>query len=249
MLISQISRITLRYKFLLTVIAVILFLTPAVLHANNAESSENVQYDRADADTIKTLTNQILSTKDLAPRKTFGQWLMEKFTQWKGPNLNLHHGWIGIIFWIIIIWCVLTLIAILVHFIWTISKLIGSKVNLNANSLGISNGTIKISSYTQLYQMAQDFASNGMFREAIGTMTAALLRWLDSMEIVSFHESKTNGDYIREYSADSLGKNEFRKFINISDQTLYGNNPCNSQIYDNMNSLMEHIRDSVTKEE
>ncbi len=249
MLASHICQTAPRYRFLLSAATVIIFLIPALLHSNEAGSSETVQYDRADAGTIKALTDQILSTKDYFPQKTFGQWLMEKISSWRISRLNLSHGWVAVVCWILLIWCILTLVAILIHFIWTIFKLIRPNIYIPVIESSVSDGAIKITSFAQLHRMAQELAAKGAFREAISTMTAALLHWLDSMNIVSFHESKTNGEYIREYPTDYSGLNEFRRFILMSEQTLYGSFSGDRQIYHNMNSLMECIRNCVTNKE
>jgi hypothetical protein len=67
------------------------------------------------------------------------------------------------------------------------------------------------------------------------------------MSIVRFHESKTNGDYIREYPSGYAGRDEFRKFVLMFEQTIYGGLRSSGQIYRQMNSLMEHIHNCVTQ--
>ncbi|MBN1972253.1 MAG: hypothetical protein JW787_01340 [Sedimentisphaerales bacterium] len=239
---------TLKCRFLLSAAIVIIFLSPAIFFANESADTDSVQYNRADADTIKILTRQILSIKDFAPRKTFQQWLIEKLTKWDLPKLEFSHGWVAVVCWIILIWCILTLIAIFIHFIYTITLLIRPAAVSSDAGRNISSKSVKITSFTELYKMAQEFAGNGAFREAVSTISAALLYWLDSVNIVSFHESKTNGDYIREYPSDYTGRDAFRKFICISEQNIYGSLRSDNQTYNQMNSLMEHIQNCVARQ-
>lgn len=247
MLVSRSIDTTLIYRFLLLLITGILFSPSEVLQAYEVKQQRTSQLNRADAETIKLLTHQILSEKDFAPRKTFWQWLEEKLFKLKGPKFNLGQGWTTIICWIIIIWCILTLIAILIHFIWTICVLI--RTNVNSSDIKSTKGSqsVKVTSFEELYKMTQELAKNGAFHEAISMMTIALLRWLDSINIVSFHESKTNGDYFREYPSDYAGRDEFRQFVLLSEKTIYGGLHSNGQIYRQMNSLMEQIRGRGTQ--
>ena len=245
MLVSRSNDTTLIYRFLLLLITGILFSPSTVLHADEVKHERTSQINRADADTIKLLTHQILSEKDFTPRKTFWQWLEEKLFKLRRPKLNLGQGWTNIICWIIIIWCILTLIAILIHFIWTICVLIRTNVNSSAVKRTKGSQSVKVTSFEELYKMTQELARKGEFREAIGMMTIALLRWLESIDIVRFHESKTNGDYFREYPSDYAGRDEFRRFVLLFEQTIYGGIQSNGQIYRQMNSLMEDVRGRV----
>ena len=95
--------------------------------------------------------------------------------------------------------------------------------------------------------MAQELAANNSFHEAISMMMAALLRLLDSMKIIRFHDSKTNGDYIKECPSDYSCRDEFRRFVLIFEQTIYGGFHSSLSTYQQLNSLMEHIRNSVKK--
>ncbi|MCK4822206.1 hypothetical protein KA005_40965, partial [bacterium] len=129
MLVNRSNETALNCRFLLLIITGILFSSPAVFHADEVARHRTLQFNRADVETIKIHTHQILSEQDFAPKKMFRQWLGEKLFKWKGPKFDLGRGWTTIICWIIIIWCILTLIAILIHFILTIRLLIRSNVN------------------------------------------------------------------------------------------------------------------------
>lgn len=209
--------------------------------ADEIIQSETWQFERADVDTIRMHTRQILSEPNLAPRETFWQWLKEKFSKWEKPDLHMGSGWATLIWSVLVIWAVLTLVAILIHAIWTIRVLIWPGA-LRRNATGAqSSGTVKVTSFEELSGMARALAEKGAFFEAISVMMVAMLRLLDSIGIVHFHESKTNGDYVREYPSDLTSWNEFKTFVLIFEQTVYGRFHCDRQTYGQMNSLMEQI--------
>lgn len=234
-------------RLLLLIITGIISFSPRLSRADEIAIEGISQFDRADVETIKMHTGQILSEPALASRKTFWQWLGDKFSRWKRPNLDLGSGWATFIRSVILIWCVLALLAILAHLIWTIRLLVWPNRHRQNAITGSSSIAVKITSFEELYKMAQELAEKGAFAEAISLLILALLRLLDSVGTIRFHESKTNGDYVREYPSDHVGRNEFRRFVLIFEQTIYGSFRGDRQTYSQMNSLMEHIHNCVTQ--
>jgi hypothetical protein len=241
MLLNHSNKTSLALRILILTAAGIVFLTPAFSNADEASVQKDSQFDRADPETIKMHTRQILSDQNFAPNKTFMQWLGEKFFRWKGPKFNLGQRWGKFILWFITSWCLLSLLAILIHFIYTLSLLIRSNAKFSIATRSLSSKKFKVTSFEELYKKAQELAGNNSFREAISLMMAALLRLMDYMKIISFHDSKTNGDYIRECSLDYVCRDEFKKFVLIFEQTIYGGSQSSRRIYQQMDSLMEDI--------
>lgn len=249
MLVSFSNKTALALRFLLFIIIGILFSLSVLLYADEDTSSITSQFDRVDVETIKMHTHQILSEPTFLPRKTFWQWLSEKFSKWKGPKFDLGPGWKTFILSVLTIWCVLTLIAILIHFIWSIGLLIRSDTNSLRAKRASSSGSVKLTSFEELYKITQELAQKKAFREAISIMIVALLRWLDFRGIVHFHESKTNGDYVREYPSGYAGHDEFKTFVVMFEQTIYGGPYSNEKTYWKMNSLMKHIHNCVVQKQ
>ena len=229
---------------LLAIAGITAFVAPAC-RAEESAVPEAWQFERADANAIRLYTRQILSEPNLAPRKTFWQWLKEKFSKWEKPDLQVGSGWGKLLWSVLVIWAVLTLVAILVHAIWTVRVLIWPSA-LRRNATGApSSETVPIISFEELYKTAQALAEKEAFYEAISMMMVAMLRLLDSIGIVHFHESKTNGDYVREYPSGLTYRNEFKKFVLIFEQTVYGRFHCDRRTYGQLNSLMEQIHTGV----
>jgi len=234
-------------RLLLLIIAGIISFSPHFSRADEVAHAETFQFDRADIDTIKMHTRQILSEPDLAARKTFWQWLWGKFSKWEKPDIPWAPGFAKIVLWILLIWCVLTLVAILAHLIWTVALFVRPNSHRQQVTAGSDSGRVKSMSFEELYERARALAENGAFVEAMSFMILALLRLLDSVGTLRFHESKTNGDYIREYPSDHVGRSEFRQFVLVFEQTIYGRLQGDRQSYSKMNSLMERIRGCVSQ--
>jgi hypothetical protein len=245
MLIDHINKTSLALRILILAGVGIAFLSPAVSNADETSVQKVSQFYRADPETIKMHTRQILSDQNFVPNKTFMQWLGEKFFRWKGPKLHLGQRWGKFILWFITFWCLLSLLAILIHFIYTLSLLIRTNSRFSIDMRSSGSKKVKITSFEELYKKAQELAGNNSFREAISMMMAALLRLMDSRKIISFHDSKTNGDYIRECPYDYICRDEFRKFVLIFEQTIYGGSQSSHKIYQRMDSLMGDILNCV----
>ncbi|UCE47661.1 MAG: DUF4129 domain-containing protein, partial [Phycisphaerales bacterium] len=151
------------------------------------------------------------------------------------------------VLWILLIWCVLTLVAILAHLIWTVALFVRPSTHRQKVTGGSGPERVRSMSFEELYERARELAEKRAFAEAVSFMILALLRLLDSVGIIRFHESKTNGDYVREYPSNHVGRSEFGQFVLVFEQTIYGRLQGDRQAYSKMNSLMEQIRSCVSK--
>lgn len=236
-----------KYSFAVLLITGIAFSSMVLANEVEIQVDKAAQFERVDAETIKMHTRQILSDTRFSPRKTFWQWLLEKLSKWEGPRLGLGRGWAKFILWFCIFWCVLTLVAILIHLVWTILILMSSRVSSSRVRRLVGRESLGAKSFEELCKIAQELAGKRAFREAIGTLMLALLRWLDSGSLIRFHESKTNGDYIREYATAHPSSKDFKKFVIAFEQTIYGGLQVDGQAYRQMNILLEQIRNHVTQ--
>lgn len=235
------------YGFLLLITAGIVSSWSPGGHADEFAAERATRFDRVDAETIKMHTRQILSEPALASRTTPWQWFRERLGRWRGPHLELGSGWATFAWYVILIWCILTLLAIFVHLIWTIRLVIWPNARGQNATAGPGSEPVETISFEELCKIARELAEKGAFCEAISTMILGLLCWLDSTGTIRFHRSKTNGDYVREYPSDLAGWNEFRQFVLTFEQRIYGSAPCDHQTFWQMNALMECIREGITK--
>ena len=231
-----------------------LFLTCLIVLAGSAKISaaqdktEIVRrsYEKPEAKTVKNLTRDILSQQRFSPKKTFWQWLSEKLSNIKGPDWNIPLGLKTFIIYVGLTWCVLTLIAILIHLIWTLFVLLHPSSVFTRSKIQHQQQSMLQKSYEELLAASGEMAHKGAFREAIEYLMVALLRWLEDKRILRLHESKTNGDYLREYPCAGTGQEDFRNFVMDFDYAIYGSSPAPEKTYDRMNKLMENICSSVS---
>lgn len=205
-------------------------------------------FERAQAQVIKDQTQQILSRSEYRPRRTALEWLGDMFDSWT-PKLRIRSGWGYMLLWFVLGWCVLALVAILGHFLWTAALFLGAKQKTGLASRQASFAESHFDkSYEVLLEMAAQSAQKHQYREAIGFQTLAAIKWLDSLRIISFHESKTNGDYLREYRSEAPGETDFRDMLRLSELALYAGALCNSQTYQSMKQLMERMPTHADKD-
>ena len=187
---------------------------------------------------------EIVSDPRYAPRKTFWQWLTEKLAKWGGPRLP--RGVKDFLVWSVATWCILTLLAILAHFVWTIWLLMrpqrGSATDLPGDSEDYESA-----SFEQLWERSAELARAGAFRAAIGVLLVAVLRRLDALKILRFHKSKTNGEYVREYPGQLAGRREFVQFVVAFERNVYGGFEIAKPTYDTMSTLARQVLSDVSQ--
>lgn len=203
-------------------------------------------YARPEADAVRAELRDILSDPKFAPRKTISEWLTDKLLNWRPPDLNAPAWLVKTLVWTILIWCVLALLAILVHLLWTLSCLLG---------VGVPSGTaeprrtradrLRHQPLEQVLATMQTLAEQGRFRESLGVMMLAVLRILDRSGAVRFHESKTNGEYVLEYSMQRPERQEFKQFVSSFESTVYGGRECGPEHYRGMYDLFQRIQAHV----
>ena len=214
--------------------------TPASLPSAN--------YPRTDVDTIRTCTQEIVAHPRFAPRMTVRQWLIEKLGRWDAPDMDLPEGVGTFLSTVITIWCLLTLVAILAHFVWTIWLFARPARTRTGDGLGGGSEAQEITSPDELWLYSQRLAQTGAYRGAVGVLLVALLRRLEAMKVLSFHKSKTNGEYVREFPAQRAGRQEFAQFVMTFERSIYGGLDIRGQTYDAMNSLARRVIDDVSKD-
>lgn len=215
--------------------------------ASNGSPSEAGGFQRPHPDAIRAELHQILADPQYAPSKTVWQWVWDKLAGWRWPDVHWGGAWAKPLATLLLIWCLLALAAVLAHLLWTVAVLIGQ----------ISPGSVVGShrrhrraagaSYEQLCVEMRRLAETGAYREAISVMMIALLRWLDAIHVLHYHESKTNGDYVSEFAPASPGRDEFRQFVVSFDESVYGRAPCGPQVYEQLDSVFQRIRNHVNE--
>jgi len=233
----------------LLVLAATAVLAGAVLWTRAAGASETAaRYERPEPDVIRSETRRILSDPSFAPRRSLWEWLLEKLSGLRPPRGS------GVLFrillWVLFIWCVLTLAAILAHLIWTLVVMLRGPREGSVRGAGRPHFRIEHTlSYEELCKRMLGLAEEGRFAEAVGVMMIAAVRWLELKAIVHFHQSKTNGDYVGEYPGARPSSGAFSRFVGAFDNMVYGGEACGEEGYVRMNGLFDRIRENVAQEQ
>ncbi|MEN6424157.1 MAG: DUF4129 domain-containing protein [Phycisphaerales bacterium] len=227
------------------VLAVLALGQPGVADGKDAETPK---YERPDTQTIKNHTREILADPQFSPQKTFRQWLTEKLSRWNRRDLDLPDGVGRFVLWAVISWCILALLAILIHLGWTIWMAVRRPKRPGVVAGPGASHLYEQLSFEQLWQKSQELARQGAFREAAGVLLIALLRRLEALHVLRFHTSKTNGEYLREYPGEQAGRPQFVQFIGMFERSIYGGIEVPRQAYETMDSLAQRIVSDVAQQ-
>jgi hypothetical protein len=201
-------------------------------------------FERPDPGTIREEAREILSQRRFSPRvsllQRFMEWLREKLSWLKLPASG-DASLAAVIFWVLVgVGAVVLVILVAFGVRWLVLYLRGER------GKGFHAGPVRFEravdrSFASLCRRMRELAGRGRYRDAVGVMMAALLRRLDEAELVAFHDSKTNGDYVVEFPAHRPGHSEFHRFALAFDGTIYGGSSCDEGTYHQMNDLFERV--------
>ena len=187
-----------------------------------AQTTANTSaYERPETAQIRRHMRDILADKHYTPKKNFIQHLEDFFFRWEGKSLNIRSSVGRFLLWVFVIWSVLTLIAILIHFIWTIMVMARS----GGAGYGVSKSAVPQvheKSPGELFALAQHMVKTGNYHEAIQLLMLATLKRLDARGVLRFHASKTNGDYLRDFPRESEQYGDFKTCVDIFERSIYG---------------------------
>lgn len=239
---------------LITLAGVICPPATAAGRAAGARPASPRQYERADAQTIRSEAREILKHSRFKQTETlwqrFKRWLWEKLGNWRLPGSPLGRGVVAVLFWGLVGLCILAIAAVLALLIWTIIFTARDRQGGRRGRKGAVPQFSRedLASYEELRARMAQLAGQGAFREAIGLMIRALLRYLERAGTVRFDQSKTNGDYVREYSPARPGRDEFRRFVLAFDNTIYGRAASGPDDYRQMLTMFERVCGHVRSE-
>ena len=229
----------------LAVVALVLVLAVWLAHAAGAAEppAGDASYGGPSADAVRVEVQAILADPRFAPQVSFWQWLAEKLSQTDLPDLSVPPGVSRFLVWVFLIWCVLTLVAILVHMAWSLTRFLPARRRRQPPPRYERRRPL---TYEELRERMAALAEAREFRSAIRAMMTALVQWLDDVGVVRGDPSKTNGDYVREYPAGRPGREMFRQFALAFDVLIYGSPGCDGSDYRRMCTALEQIHEHVS---
>lgn len=206
-------------------------------------------YERPAAGEILSTADEVLADPRYQPHKTLGQWFMEQVRGWDMPNLDLSVGWVRLLLWIVTIWGVITIVAILVHVGWTLFTMLRPVRRGGAHvprQPGL-HAHLRLP-YGRLMAMAREAADSGEYRKALHWTMLALLRYLADRSLIALHASKTNGDYVREFARATDAGQLMAQFARDFDRFTYGKVPLARSDFTRMQDTLKRIQaDAVSQ--
>lgn len=133
------------------------------------------------------------------------------------------------IFWLVVAWMVITLVAILAHLVYTLYLVLGGSSRRAAARAGRSRHEgelfgIRELEFESVYARARALLAESNWTEAIKYFYVSAILWLDRQGRIAFRHSKTNYDYLRELRATEQ-QAPFRQLTEQFEATVYGANP------------------------
>jgi len=150
-------------------------------------------------------------------------WLSD-LTQRIGDVLKGLPEWL---FWVVVVWMILTLAAILGHLIYTLVMLLrgtSSPPRSNPQSGRISGELLGIKDldFDTVLAEARRLLAAADWPAATRFFYVAAILWLDRQGWIAFKKSKTNRDYIDELASRARIQNSFRRLTAYFEPIVYG---------------------------
>lgn len=208
-----------------------------------AEDEPETSYERPDPEVVRSQVDDILSRPEYSSGRSFATWLREKLSDWSADEFDLPEWVVTLLFWTLIAWCVITLLAILGHLAWTLTVMLAGSAPVpwfrRGDETTETEGQPRTHEY--FHRRRANMAENGEFRRALAFTVLSLLLRLDRAGLLSYHDSKTNGDYVGELPEDFPLCSETRDLLLAADRSLYGPAACDRHTYDRLDSSYMRI--------
>jgi hypothetical protein len=168
-----------------------------------------------DDDRIRATLEEISRREEFNPQGWSSPdftWL-QKFFEWLGTLLDAA----PVLFWILLITCIILLVAILAHIIWTVRKVFGGGKGKD----GLSRAERRRLSAAYL-QAANEAADTRAFTEAVRNLFLALVYRFDESGKLHFEPARTNREYLRHFVKQPQLQEPLQVFVDTLDEHWYG---------------------------
>ncbi|PKM79804.1 MAG: hypothetical protein CVU89_16425 [Firmicutes bacterium HGW-Firmicutes-14] len=109
--------------------------------------------------------------------------------------------------------------------------------NPDKSAPGENSGVTAGADDTRLREMAVRFAEAGDYRNAVRHLYLSLLLFMDKRSLISFRQSKTNGEYLRELRTVSGDTDGFAVMSNFFERKWYGMEQCGIDDYQEFTTM------------
>lgn len=223
----------------------------SIAAAQSVSAPTGDAYDRPDAQTIRQTAQEILAGAEFQEDKSALSFrrLLEKIAEAIGailPTLRAVGPIVGAFFVVVLIAGLLLMLALLGLLIFRLFATWRRGVNVSPQEAAPHFRSLRTRSYEQLCQMMRELTAQGKVRQAVGVLMAALLCWLDARKIVQWDDSKTHGDYVREFALPGA-RPDFRRFVGAVESRVYAGLACSRDDVETLWKAMETLQRHVSQ--
>jgi hypothetical protein len=182
------------------------------------------------ADAVRGKTAEVFDRPEFRPDKPGpGNWLLRQlrdFFLWLG---SLHEG-SPLLFWLILVGCLVALAALLVLMAYQIRSAFGGGGRDRAAARDAAAQRIRLS--TAHKAEADRRAAAGDYTEAVRFLFLSLVYRLDERGRVSFHKEYTNREYLELVGERLHVRDALRVLVDALDDHWYAQRPCGRERYE-----------------
>lgn len=175
---------------------------------------------------------EVLATREFAQLKESRENPLAKIIRWLSSVFSAIPKFFaslpGWLWWVLLGWMIITLVAVLVHLLWTLIRTLGlgsGRGGARSSQTGLSgDGLLGVADLTfeQVHAEAMRLMQSGDWAAAIRHLYVAALLWLDHHGRVAFRPSKTNHDYLTELAPHPRVRKQFAGLTRVFEALAYG---------------------------
>lgn len=189
---------------------------------------------------IQQAVVEVYTRPEFEQRLTWRDWLMARLGRvfgWIGEQLDWLRGLRTthpVIFWIIVAWMVVALLALVAHIVWTAVQVARRADGDPAAPKAKTPGRQVPRTAADWEAEAARLAGEGRLREAAAALYQALLLRLDALGVVRMDASKTPGDYRREARKHPEAARALGGFLRLFEPVAFGGRDLDADGWERM---------------
>lgn len=192
------------------------------------------------AQQVQAAVERVYARPDYQERHGIREWLagiVSRFWAWVADQLQafgelkVTHPWI---WWLVVSWLVITVLALLAHLIWTTLQAARRGEDAGPEGAGAKSRAPKPRTAADWEAEAARLAAEGRMRQAAAALYQALLLRLDGRGAVRFDPSKTPGDYRREARKQPEASQRLNAFLRLFEPVAFGGRRLDAEGWERM---------------
>lgn len=190
-------------------------------------------------DEVRSSLHEILSRPEFSPstRPAWAEWLLERLAEFASWLASLRTT-APVLFWLLLVGCLLLLVLILGHIFWTVRRVLYRQGRL-AREETAEELRRRMSQVCE--EEARQRAAAADFTEAIRYLFLALVYRFDEKGRVSFQQACTNREYLGLFADRPRIQDRLRVFVDTLDDYWYGQRSTDRGQYENCLGLYQEL--------